>query len=72
MWPNGSLPSAMTLITAAHSASKGRFLLDGVENHAARPFLLKSLLTTTRIDLLFFAQITQEPSVNGDIALNQI
>jgi len=35
MWPNSCLPSATTLITAAHSASQGRFTLEGVENHAA-------------------------------------
>ena len=36
MWPNGCLPSATALITAAHTASKGRFTLESVENHAAR------------------------------------
>lgn len=36
MWPNGVLPSATALINAAHSASQGRFTLEGVENHAAR------------------------------------
>lgn len=43
MWPNSCLPSATALITAAHSASQGRFTLEGVENHAARtrhPFLV--------------------------------
>ena len=42
MWPNAVLPSATALITAAHSASQGRFTLEGVENHAAResPLLL--------------------------------
>ncbi|KAG2014033.1 cyclopropane-fatty-acyl-phospholipid synthase [Coprinopsis cinerea AmutBmut pab1-1] len=35
MWPNSSLPSATALITAAHTASQGRFTLQGVENHAA-------------------------------------
>ncbi|KAH8115801.1 cyclopropane fatty acid synthase [Phellopilus nigrolimitatus] len=35
MWPNSCLPSATALITAAHSASQGRFTLEGVENHAA-------------------------------------
>ncbi|KAI0792644.1 cyclopropane-fatty-acyl-phospholipid synthase [Abortiporus biennis] len=35
MWPNSCLPSATTLITAAHSASAGQFTLEGVENHAA-------------------------------------
>ncbi|EMD35758.1 hypothetical protein CERSUDRAFT_115708 [Gelatoporia subvermispora B] len=33
MWPNGSLPSATSLITAACSASDGRLTLDTVENH---------------------------------------
>ncbi|KAF8659523.1 hypothetical protein AX16_001822 [Volvariella volvacea WC 439] len=35
MWPNSCLPSATALITAAQSASQGRFTLEGVENHAA-------------------------------------
>ncbi|KAL5527065.1 hypothetical protein ACEPAG_5856 [Sanghuangporus baumii] len=35
MWPNSCLPSATALVTAAHSASQGRFTLQGVENHAA-------------------------------------
>lgn len=35
MWPNSCLPSATALITAAHTASQGRFTLEGVENHAA-------------------------------------
>jgi cyclopropane-fatty-acyl-phospholipid synthase len=44
MWPNSCLPSATTLITAAHSASQGRFTLEGVENHAARkPFIFHHL-----------------------------
>lgn len=36
MWPNSCLPSATALITAAQTASNGRFTLEGVENHAAR------------------------------------
>lgn len=36
MWPNSCLPSATSLITAAHTASQGRFTVEGVENHAAR------------------------------------
>lgn len=39
MWPNSCLPSATTLITAAQTASQGRFTLEGVENHAAREYL---------------------------------
>ncbi|KAF5390412.1 hypothetical protein D9757_005221 [Collybiopsis confluens] len=35
MWPNSCLPSATALVTAAQSASHGRFTLEGVENHAA-------------------------------------
>ncbi|EJD00825.1 cyclopropane fatty acid synthase [Fomitiporia mediterranea MF3/22] len=35
MWPNSCLPSATSLIQAAHSASQGRFTVEGVENHAA-------------------------------------
>ncbi|KAF8628152.1 hypothetical protein AX17_006022 [Amanita inopinata Kibby_2008] len=35
MWPNSCLPSATSLITAAQTASQGRFTLEGVENHAA-------------------------------------
>ncbi|KAG5639335.1 hypothetical protein H0H81_004056 [Sphagnurus paluster] len=35
MWPNSCLPSATALITAANTASAGRFTLEGVENHAA-------------------------------------
>ncbi|KAJ3996896.1 cyclopropane-fatty-acyl-phospholipid synthase [Lentinula boryana] len=35
MWPNSCLPSATALITAAQTASRGRFTLEGVENHAA-------------------------------------
>ncbi|EIN13978.1 cyclopropane fatty acid synthase [Punctularia strigosozonata HHB-11173 SS5] len=35
MWPNSNLPSATALVNAAHSASEGRFLLEGIENHAA-------------------------------------
>ena len=36
MWPNSCLPSATVLIDAAYAASKGRFTLEGVENHAPR------------------------------------
>lgn len=36
MWPNSCLPSATALISAAQTASQGRFTLEGVENHAAR------------------------------------
>jgi hypothetical protein len=35
MWPNSCLPSATALVTAAHGASRGRFTLERVENHAA-------------------------------------
>ncbi|KAF9268395.1 cyclopropane-fatty-acyl-phospholipid synthase [Marasmius fiardii PR-910] len=35
MWPNSCLPSATVLINAAESGAKGRFTLEGVENHAA-------------------------------------
>ncbi|KAJ3754573.1 cyclopropane-fatty-acyl-phospholipid synthase [Lentinula raphanica] len=35
MWPNSCLPSATALVTAAQTASHGRFTLEGVENHAA-------------------------------------
>ncbi|CAL1703270.1 unnamed protein product [Somion occarium] len=35
MWPNSCLPSATSLVTAAQAASRGRFTLEGVENHAA-------------------------------------
>ncbi|OBZ73209.1 Tuberculostearic acid methyltransferase UfaA1 [Grifola frondosa] len=35
MWPNSCLPSATVLINAAQAGSKGRFTLEGVENHAA-------------------------------------
>lgn len=35
MWPNSCLPSATALITAAQTASQGRFTLEGVENHAS-------------------------------------
>ena len=44
MWPNSSLPSATALITAAQSASEGRFTLEGVENHAARSLTSHSTL----------------------------
>ena len=36
MWPNSCLPSATVLIDAAYAASRGRFTLEGVENHAPR------------------------------------
>jgi cyclopropane-fatty-acyl-phospholipid synthase len=35
MWPNSCLPSATALVTAANRASRGRFTLERVENHAA-------------------------------------
>ncbi|EDR09761.1 uncharacterized protein LACBIDRAFT_248368 [Laccaria bicolor S238N-H82] len=35
MWPNSCLPSATALITATQTGSQGRFMLEGVENHAA-------------------------------------
>ena len=38
MWPNSCLPSATVLIDAAYDASKGRFTLEGVENHAPRTY----------------------------------
>ena len=47
MWPNSCLPSATVLITAAQSASHGRFTLDGVENHAARMWHFSTLLVRT-------------------------
>ena len=43
MWPNSCLPSATSLITAAHTATQGRFTLEGVENHASRKKLFTSL-----------------------------
>ena len=36
MWPNSCLPSATALVQAVHAASRGRFTLENVENHAAR------------------------------------
>jgi cyclopropane-fatty-acyl-phospholipid synthase len=35
MWPNSCLPSATALVAAAHTAARGRFTLERVENHAA-------------------------------------
>ena len=49
MWPNSCLPSATVLIDAAYDASKGRFTLEGVENHAPRTYTLASLLGTPRL-----------------------
>ncbi|KAI0346935.1 cyclopropane fatty acid synthase [Trametopsis cervina] len=43
MWPNSCLPSATALVTAAYAGAKGRFTLEGVENHAAHyPRTLRS------------------------------
>lgn len=53
MWPNSCLPSATALVQAVHSASKGRFTLESVENHAARmllPFLVLYLCLSGRSD----------------------
>lgn len=44
MWPNSCLPSATALVSAAQTASQGRFTLEGVENHAARKLLIPDLL----------------------------
>ena len=44
MWPNSCLPSATALITAAQTASQGRFTLEGVENHAARKSSLLAII----------------------------
>ena len=38
MWPNSCLPSATILVQAVQSASRGRFTLENVENHAARTY----------------------------------
>lgn len=46
MWPNSCLPSATALITAAQTASQGRFALEGVENHAAREYSVLTILPT--------------------------
>ncbi|KAJ8514887.1 hypothetical protein ONZ45_g7617 [Pleurotus djamor] len=35
MWPNSCLPSASALVGAMQVGSKGKFTLEGVENHAA-------------------------------------
>ena len=43
MWPNSCLPSATVLIDAAYAASRGRFTLEGVENHAPRTCVFLSL-----------------------------
>ena len=36
MWPNSCLPSTTALITAAKTSSRGRFILQGIEDHTAR------------------------------------
>ncbi|KAI0808152.1 cyclopropane-fatty-acyl-phospholipid synthase [Fomes fomentarius] len=46
MWPNSCLPSATVLIDAAYAASKGRFTLEAVENHA--PHYPRTLRTWDR------------------------
>lgn len=49
MWPNSSLPSATALITAANSASQGRFTLEAVENHGSRSSNLFSYMTISSL-----------------------
>ena len=61
MWPNSCLPSATALVQAVHSASRGRFTLENVENHAARE---PNLLITT-IPIHQFVQIIHVPYALG-------
>lgn len=50
MWPNSCLPSATVLIDAAYDASKGRFTLEGVENHAPRTYTSRRVLGTPQLN----------------------
>ena len=63
MWPNSCLPSATGLITAAHTSSQGRFTLEGVENHAAREYILSTLWD---INLFLDSQIILELFASGE------
>jgi hypothetical protein len=63
MWPNSCLPSATGLITAAHTSSQGRFTLEGVENHAARQYMLS---TSSHLNLFFDSQIILELFASGE------
>ena len=38
MWPNTCLPSVTALLTAAATGAQGRFVVEGVEDLAARNY----------------------------------
>jgi cyclopropane-fatty-acyl-phospholipid synthase len=40
IWPNTYLPTPAIIINAINTASQGRFILDGVENHGFRKYLI--------------------------------
>ena len=41
IWPNTYLPTPAIIINAINAASQGRFVLDGVENHGFRKYLIR-------------------------------
>lgn len=55
MWPNAHLPSATALVTAAQSASHGRFTLEGVENHAARKLSALAAICVAHLIYVLFS-----------------
>ena len=42
IWPNTYLPTPAIIINAINTATHGRFILDGVENHAFRKYSILS------------------------------
>ncbi|EJF60808.1 cyclopropane-fatty-acyl-phospholipid synthase [Dichomitus squalens LYAD-421 SS1] len=67
MWPNSCLPSATVLIDAAYAASKGRFTLEGVENHAPHyPRTLRTWDRRLKANLNREAMVRQYPALLDD------
>ncbi|KAI0699495.1 cyclopropane-fatty-acyl-phospholipid synthase [Cerioporus squamosus] len=67
MWPNSCLPSATVLIDAAYAASKGRFTLEGVENHAPHyPRTLRTWDRRLKSKLQREVMVQQYPALSDD------
>ncbi|KAI1789906.1 cyclopropane-fatty-acyl-phospholipid synthase [Ganoderma leucocontextum] len=67
MWPNSCLPSATVLIDAAYGASKGRFTLEAVENHAPHyPRTLRTWDRRLKANLRREVMVQRYPALKDD------
>ncbi|KAI0739615.1 cyclopropane-fatty-acyl-phospholipid synthase [Daedaleopsis nitida] len=67
MWPNSCLPSATVLIDAAYAASRGRFTLEAVENHAPHyPRTLRTWDRRLKANLRQDVMAAQHPALRDD------